>query len=368
MSCVPSTLWYNGDWDLSGIPAGATGSCMCAGIENPDNCVSRPPNEVMGTLLMGTYSDVLVTNPTGWRITSIFSNNFTLMDSSDVATIVSANYEIRSDVADNDGGILITSGTISVTKVPTGRTVVVGLDTYTEYTFTVTLPTPVIVPQDRYWVNVAPIIPDALVTLYGTSFLLFNSTTNGLNAIGIPPGNNANDFVGIGNPDPDDNFVPSTFFGPEFHDFSNGVIGCLIPVCIHPDMEVCMQDGTTKILKNLMEGDLLRTINIKTPARVMVNHKNHETHKRLVRMDPNSIKPNVPDKVLLITTNHNILVDGRYRKPCDLINNNTIAKRKIPKAVHTYTIVTDNGLPVMINNVAVATWSYDSWTGKHMDK
>lgn len=366
MSCVPTILWYNGDWDLGGLPMGATGICLCIGIGESDNCVSRPTNEVINNLLMGTYSDTLITNPTGWRITSLFSNNFSLMDITDVGTILFANYEIRSDVSANNGGILITSGTAPVIIVPTGRTVVVGSDTYTEYTFTVSLPTPVILPKDRYWINVAPIIPDALVALYGTSFLLFNSTTNGTNAIGVPPGNNANDFIGVGYPDPNNNFVPSTLFGPQFHDFSNGVIGCLIPICIHPDMEVLLQDGTKKLLKNLIEGDLLRTNNKKKPAKVMINHRNQEAHKRLVRIDPNSIGPNVPDKVLLISTNHGILVDGKYRRPSDLINKSTIAKIKIPKGIHTYTIVTDNGLPVMINNIAVSTWSYNSWTGKYM--
>jgi hypothetical protein len=77
---------------------------------------------------------------------------------------------------------------------------------------------PALAPGQHYWLNVTPID--------GGSGRLFNSTTSGANAIGQPPGNDQNAFFN------------STFFGAFFtptssqnqpYDFSNGVIGTVVP-------------------------------------------------------------------------------------------------------------------------------------------
>ena len=79
---------------------------------------------------------------------------------------------------------------------------------------------PMLPSGQHYWLNVTPVDNGA-----GRSF---NSTTSGLHAVGSPPGNDQNAFFN------------STFFGYNFtstgnpfigqpYDFSNGVIGTVVP-------------------------------------------------------------------------------------------------------------------------------------------
>jgi hypothetical protein len=367
MSLPLNTLWYNGDWDLFvGINDVVDPSCPCLGPTGPDitveeSCVSRPPNELNDPLLMATYTDFLVTDPGGWLVTGLFSDNFTFIDASTVVSL-EATYQIRTGVSATSLGTVIYSGSGPVTTVPTGRSVLDGLVLYTEYRFIVTglnLP----LSPDRYWVNVAPIVPPSVLATYSTDFVMFNSTTQGVNAVGLPAGNNANDFFAVGNPNVTI-FIPSTSFGPQYHDFSNGVIGIVLPVCIDPDMSVFMYDGTRKRVADLVPGDLVQTEDPDKPARVAINYKNPTSNKVLVKIDENAIKLGVPDAVFFITTNHKILVGSNMVKPRDLINGINIRRSRRPKPVFTHTIITDGGEPIMINNIPVATWAYEYWTTK----
>jgi hypothetical protein len=370
MSLPLNTLWYNGDWDLFvGINDVVDPTCPCLGPTGPDitveeNCVSRPPNELNDTLLMGTYTDFLVTDPGGWLVTGLFSDNFTFIDAATVITL-EATYEIRSGVSATSVGTVVFSGSGPVTTIPTGRSVLVGLVLYTEYRFIVTGLNQNLSP-DRYWVNVAPIIPAAVLDSFSTDFVMFNSTTQGVNAVGVPAGNNANDFFAVGNSNPTV-FIPSTNFSNQFHDFSNGVLGLVLPVCIDPNMSVFMYDNSRKRVADLVPGDLVQTQDPNKPARIAINYKNPVSHKVLVKFDENSIKPGVPDALFLITTNHKILVGSDMVKPKDLINGINIRRSRRPKPVFTHTIITDGGEPIIINNVPVVTWAYDYWTTrKHL--
>jgi len=368
MSLPPNTLWYNGDWDLFvGIHEVVDPACPCVGPPGPDattqeSCASRPPNELNDpTLLMGTYTDFLVTDPGGWLVTGVFSDNFTYIDQSIVNTL-QATYQIRTGVSATSLGTVVYSGSGPVTTIPTGRTVLVDTTLYVEYSFIVTNLN-VVLPPDRYWVNVAPIVPTSVLDAYDTQFVIFNSTTQGVNAVGVPPGNNANDFFAVGNPNVSV-FVPSTSFGPQYHDFSNGVIGLILPVCIDPDMSVFMHDNTRKRVADLVPGDLVQTQDINKPARVAINYKNIAANKVLIKIDKDALEPNVPDSVFFITTNHKILVGSNMVKPRDLINGINIRRSRRPSPVFTHTIITDDGEPIMINNIPVATWSYHDWTTK----
>jgi hypothetical protein len=368
MSLPPNTLWYNGDWDLFvGINEVVDPSCPCApglGSEadftlTQESCVSRPPNELNEpSLLMGTYSDFLVTDPGGWLVNGAFSDNFTFIDQSDVESL-QATYEIRTGVTANSTGTLIASGISAVTTVPTGRTVLVDTTLYVEYRFIVS-GLNLVLPPDHYYLNVAPIVPNSILEAYNTQFVLFNSTTQGANAVGVPMGNNANDFFAIGNPNPD-MFIPSTSFGSPYHDFSNGIIGVVLPICIDPNMSVFMQDKTKKRVADLVIGDLVQTQDPDKPARIALNYKNVVPNKVLVRFDKNSIEPGVPDEVFFVTTNHKILVNNNMVKPRDLINGINIKRSRRPAPVYTHTLVTDKGEAIIINNVPVATWGVEDW-------
>jgi hypothetical protein len=369
MSIPANTLWYNGDWNLfTGITTPALNACSScstpSGGTTTSSCVSRPPNELNSpanvTVLMGTYSDFDVTDHGGWRITGAFSNNFTAISSSDVASLTQVTWEIRQGVSANNPGTLVASGTGTATVAATGRTN--GI--YTEYQWWIQGLNVTVPYGGVYWVNVAPIVSQTLLNTYGTDFLIFNSNTSGTNAIGVPPGDDANDYLAIGFPVPTTYFVLTTNFGTSFHDFSNGVTGTVLPVCIDPDMMARLADGTSRKLRDLVAGDLLMTDDRDRPAKLVINHRNEIAHRVLVKMLPDSIAPGVPDSVLLISNNHKIVVDGVYKKPKDLCNGSSITRRRRPKPVHTHTLITKDGEPVYINNTLVATWSLKDWYGR----
>jgi hypothetical protein len=365
MSLPPNTLWYNGDWNLFvGISDVTDAQCPCIPVGSEtvvtdETCVSRPPNQLSEEILLATYSDFDVLDPFGWTVTGVFSDNFTILPLS-VLTTFTATYEIREGITPGNGGTLITSGIAPVTVTATGRSVVSGGDTYTEYRFLITgLNIPL--SPNKYWVNVAPIIPESVVTTYGSTFLLFNSTTDGANAVGVPPGNNANDYFVVGDPIPTVYFIPSTQFGQEYHDFSNGVTGFVNPICIHPDMKAILQDGSIAMVRDLQVGTLLRTLDADRPAKLLINYKNEIPHHVLIKILPDALERGVPDEILFVTSNHKIMVDGRLRKPRELINGITISRSRGGGPVHTHTLVTDTGDPVMINGTPVATWAIKDW-------
>lgn len=367
MSLPPDTLWYNGDWNLYVGIQDVDGVCPCGVIEgttepSSEICVSRPPNQLNDPkLLMGTFTDFDVIDRGGWRLNGLFSDNFTYIDETDLTTL-EASYEVRKEVSAYNGGTLVASGTSTFILTPTGRSVEVDDVLYTEYRFLIT-GLDIHLDMGKYWMNVAPIITPSIIAGYGSDFLMFNSTTIGTNSVGVPAGNNANDFFVVGTPTgtPTSYFIPSSDFGPEYKDFSNGVTGIILPICIDPDMIAQLYDGSAKMIRNLEPGDLLRTDHPEIPAKVVINYRNKEPHRVLVKIDPNAISPGVPNKTLLITTNHKIVVDGVYKKPRDLINGLSISRRRRPQPVNTHTIVTEKGEPVYVHNLLVSTWSLQDW-------
>lgn len=362
---VPSnTLWYNGDWDLFSGITGVTGvNCPCGETGAAQTCVSRPVNEVDVTLLMGIFTDFMVTDATGWRLDGLFSRNFTPISQSDLSTLM-ASWEIRQGVSQYNGGTLIASGISPMTVSPTGQSVLVGDPTlYSEYTFLVTGLNIALMPG-LYWMNVAPILTQTIIDTYGSDFLIFNSTTMGANAIGTPPGNDANDYLAVGFPDPGNNFIETIGFGYEYHDFSNGVTGIVIPVCIDPDMMALLADASKKKIRDLVPGDLLQTANPNAYAKVAINYRNKEPHRVMIKMNPGSLGPGVPDDTFFITTNHKVLINGVLTKPRDLVNGVSINRVRRPKPINTHTIVTEDGEPVLINGVEVATWSVKDWIAR----
>ena len=180
------TLWYNGDF-------------------NGVNGLANERNTIVSQAAV--YDDFNVTGP-GWHITSVFSDNL-------ANTVTSgADWEIRTGISEGNAGTLVASGTTSAPVVTlTGRS---GFN-YLEYMVQVNGLNITLAPG-HYWLNVTPID--------GGSGRSFNSTTSGTNCIGTPCGNNQMAFFN------------STYFGYFFsstanvqqpYDFSNGVIGTVVP-------------------------------------------------------------------------------------------------------------------------------------------
>ena len=183
------TLWYNGDFD------GFGGLSNELGLNSPFNDGR-------------TYDDFNVTGP-GWFLTDLFSNN--LMTAGLVATM--ADFEIRSGVSAGNGGILVASGTSAATQTPTGVSFFGQIENEIRVTgLSITL------APGTYWLNIRPHIAS------GRSFV---STTSGTNAMGTPPGNNANSF--FDSQSFNSNFSPTSNINSGFADFSMGVDGQVVP-------------------------------------------------------------------------------------------------------------------------------------------
>ncbi|MEX0596480.1 MAG: hypothetical protein WD512_08250, partial [Candidatus Paceibacterota bacterium] len=95
------------------------------------------------------------------------------------------------------------------------------------------------------------------------------------------------------------------------------------------------------------------------PTKVIINHINQIPCKKMVNFATGSLGNNIPSKPLRLTPTHPIVIDNKYVRPRSLLNASSIYVKK--DRVKTHTIVTDNGLPIMIYNVPVSTWNIKNW-------
>ena len=181
---IAGVIWYNGDFDHA------------SGLANEINTFVSDAR---------VYDDFVLSAPA--TVGAVFSNN--LMN---FTGVTQAFWEIRSGVSAGNGGTVVASGTSAATQSATGASGF-GL---VEYTIRVG-GLSVNLASGTYWLAVAP-----LGTGGDGGDLSYISTTSGLNAIGLPAGNNANAFFDsayFGN-----NFSSTTAsFGSEHHDYSMGV-------------------------------------------------------------------------------------------------------------------------------------------------
>lgn len=175
-------LWYNGDLSQAGLVNGRNYS----GFQD------------------WVYEDFIVPS-SGWTVTGVFSNNL-FAPNTLPATVY---WEIRSNVSEGNGGVLIGSGTSNATVTATGRT----LSGLTEYTVAVTGLSLVLAPG-QYWLAVVPIASST-----GGTIPLVSGTV-GTNCVGTPCGNDANAFhYGVFQ------FFPTTWVSANQLDYSLGVMG-----------------------------------------------------------------------------------------------------------------------------------------------
>ena len=174
--------WYNGDWQPR-IPSYSNWYASSQQFRR-------------------TYDDFIVPAG-GWTITSVFEH-------ADMPAVVTqASWEIRSGVSSGNGGCVVASG---ISNAAMTQIEPVGDGTYI-FLLQVTGLSVQLAPG-RYWLNVAPITSNTLT---------YVAATLGLNAIGNPPGNDAQSFY---NSTTGSNFVPAQASGSggTSSDFSFGVL------------------------------------------------------------------------------------------------------------------------------------------------
>jgi PEP-CTERM motif len=153
-------FWYNGDLRTDG-----------GGTVNEETTN-------LGSL--NIFEDFRVTDPGGWTIGRVWSNN-----AMQVTGITQASWSIRSGMAVGNGGTVIAGGTSAATQTLTGR-INPSLG-FPEYTIEVTGLNVSLAPG-TYWLSVSPLVGNDA----GGVLKSYVSATVGANAVGTPPGNNGN--------------------------------------------------------------------------------------------------------------------------------------------------------------------------------
>jgi hypothetical protein len=183
-------LWYNGD-----LPSGGGGT------------VNEQTSNVGESVV---YDDFTITDPSGWTIDRLWSNN-----SMQITGVNQASWTIRLGMSVGNGGTVVSSGIGLATQLPTGRSnPIVG---FPEYSVQISGLNITLQPG-TYWLSVAPLVGNDS----GGVLKSYLSRTSGANAIGTPPGNDGNSFFNS----PWLGYNYATAF---LSDYSMGVAGTVIP-------------------------------------------------------------------------------------------------------------------------------------------
>jgi hypothetical protein len=203
---IPShadTLWYNGDFAPNSF-----------GVLNGINMTFEGQFPTPGTATV--YDDFNVpAGIQGWHIDTVWSSNLMTFTG-----VTEATWSIRTNLSSGDVGMLIASGTTAATQTPTGR----SFFEFTEFTIQVSGLAVDLVPG-TYWLAVTP-------HGFGGPQSSLISITDGLNAIGSPPGNNGNSFLNSPLLGADFEALDDIFFLP---DFSMGVAGRVVSAQVVPE-------------------------------------------------------------------------------------------------------------------------------------
>jgi len=146
-----------------------------------------------------TFTEFKITNAAGWRISSIYSNDFQPAGHSGGAT---AEWSIRTGMGVGSGGTTLFTGTNAATQTPTLR----NPGGNAEYTVSVDISSlGILLGPGTYWLQVSPV--------GGNTW--YNSTTMGANGV-----NPANDHNGL-------SFVGGNYIA-RHTDYSMGINGSLV--------------------------------------------------------------------------------------------------------------------------------------------
>jgi len=265
-------------------------------------------------------------------------------------TISEAVWEIAINLSEGNPRTIIASGKDPVVVVPTGRSFVLGDETYTEFTFTVMI-SEIILAPGNYWMNVSP---DLQTTNLENEF--YNSLTLGTNQIGIQSNN---DYFQYGVISGDfKNLIPLGFLT------SNGVIGKIQRViCLHQETLVQSINGNKKIM-DIVEGDFI--IDHKgTPVKVLYNIYFGKKVTNFVRISENSLDNNVPSQDILIRKEHPILYKGKTVDPLKLSKKlgiqDKIHEINVTVPTNIYSLCTEEKTFVMMQGLPIQTWSNRDW-------
>ncbi|MGA7401909.1 MAG: hypothetical protein WCC99_10455 [Candidatus Sulfotelmatobacter sp.] len=205
----PSILLQEPENNPHSVPPSLCSPCLFYGGDlNPGDINSVGFSDENTLLILGGSSTYAAVNiPTGVTAT-VYGILFNVQ--ADAAfDPITASYDIRTGVADADGGTSIASGSGTAVIQPTGRNFI-GLN---EYTVAVSWSTPVTLTPGEYWFNLTP---QCLNTLDGSCSVFrqfVSNTTQG-----------ANDIHGNWQP-VHETFLNSLFFGVAWTNWCDASLG-----------------------------------------------------------------------------------------------------------------------------------------------
>ena len=78
---------------------------------------------------------------------------------------------------------------------------------------------------------------------------------------------------------------------------------------------------------------------------------------RYMKIPKDALGENQPSEDFYVTSGHKLIIDGKEIKAGKILQ----AKRVKVKPENVYTIVTEEHVPILVNNLAVMTYGYDEW-------
>lgn len=203
-----TVLWYNGD--MIANPELHYGSGTGNGISTN-----------FGSIVI--YDDFVITDPAGWLIERVWTNNVMRPNPS---SVTEASWSIRTNMSAGNGGTVIAGGVDAVTLTPTGR-VNDELRERAEHSVEVS-GLNIVLDPGRYWLSVSPLLGLVRSGQYDSIV----SWTFKEGSIGAPYAENGNSFLDA--PQFGRNFAPAVFPNVDSVDYSMGVGGKVLSTVPEP--------------------------------------------------------------------------------------------------------------------------------------
>lgn len=126
-------------------------------------------------------------------------------------------------------------------------------------------------------------------------------------------------------------------------------------ICLHPDTIVITERGHIPI-KDVRKGNMVCTADNRLIT-VINNIISYPPTDTFIKVLKGAIADGVPNTDVLITEGHPIVIEGKEVLPETLICQGKCEKVRLDNKVLTYSICTEERIPVLMNNLEVITWA-----------
>jgi hypothetical protein len=193
----------------------------------------------------------------------------------------------------------------------------------------------------------------------GLNFVTLIITITLDNSTGIIP----NGYVITGLGAPISGTLGFGFFDPTSTTFYERTVQILVDsLCLHGDSIVHTSTGNIKI-SDLKSDSGAHLVGINGESIKLISNLCLPPVSKFVLISKGSIANNSPSEDMYIIDGHPVCIDGKEVLPSKLVNNLNIKYVNLDP-VPVYTLVTETRTYVLINNIAVCTWSLEDITNR----